>query len=101
MHAWIIRKLPILLSIIVLQVLLLTPPECAEDYPDTNLTICINVKPISGLEINKVIIEKILVEYMGHLKGIALQSYAKQRVAQFRLTNVEGRTYTELMPLED
>ena len=101
MHVWIIRKLPILLSIIVLQVLFLTPSGRVEDFADTKLTICINVKPVSGLEINKAMIEKILAEYIGHLRGIALRSYAKQRVAQFRLTNVEGRTYTEVMPLED
>ena len=76
------------------------PLGCVEDFDGTKVTVEIKVKPISYLTINKDTIEKILAEYVGHLRGIALRQYAKERVAQFRLTNVEGRTYTELMPLE-
>lgn len=101
MHARIVKNLSILLSIIVLQVPLLTPPECAEDIYSTGLIITIKVRPTYCLTINKETIEKILAEYTGPLRGIALREYAKQRVAQFRLTKAEGQTYIELLSPED
>lgn len=87
----------ILLSIIVLQGPLLAPAGHA-DSAGKKLVVCIEVKPMLRLEINREMISKLIAEY---IRRIGLRPDAKQFIAQIRLTKVEGRIYTELIPLEN
>ncbi|MBU4376604.1 MAG: hypothetical protein KKD29_03905 [Candidatus Omnitrophica bacterium] len=92
-----IKRFLILLSMFLLHAMFFAPAPSAEDLYGPHIIVEVKVRPVCRLTIDRETIKKILAEYEGHLRGIALQECAKEYVAQFRLTSIEGQTYTEVM----